>query len=1028
MKKTTAISSAPPRTRHPLAIAIILALAVLWATTYTNAQETRNPGNAEGEAAAASEQWLTDEAALGLDEVARKNVQRGLRSEGFDPGVPDGIFGAGTRNAIRQWQSARNYQQTGYLNAAQAESLQAAGSDAAPSAAIDATDCANWNTHVFFESATPENVTACLAAGADVMAKDDLGYAPLHFAAEYNDSVAVLRILLDRGGDPVGRTGRYGIAPIHFAAGGSKNPEIIRMLLDAGAQIEEMTETGGHTPLDLAAAANESEVIIRFLLANGASPAARNNNGSTPLHRAAANTKNPEVIRALIEGGADIDARMSNGGDTPLQQAIWNNENPEVAETLIRAGADTEVRSGRGSTLLHNAASGNDSADVLRLVLSSGGNPSARDDRGWTPLHHAAANTDNPEIIYALIEAGASIDEELPQGGNTPLILAVLNNEDSSIWEALIQEGADARVRGLNGETLLHIAVEEDRSLEALSVLIDVGTPINVSVRSIGTPLHAVAANKEFGSAAIQALIEAGANVNARKPGSGETALHLVARKGDMKSYQMLVAEGARPDALTERGKTVLHDAVCGGNLDLVSAILESGSDVKAKTATGVSVLHHAARCDNVDIFNLLVGEGADIDAECERGRSMLHFAASGNGKIAELLLQGGADVRAKDNDGKEPIETAIDSYHSRFITNVVFGGGPPEENSSDAIQVLLEFGAGTIDSEGRSLLLSLASGGHTEPSRLLIDAGANVHERYGDGTGLLHLAAGAEHDGAMDLVELLIESGLNANARDEYGNTPLHEVKNAGTLGVLVAAGGNVNARDQWGRTPLLSSAARDSAEVVDALLEAGADVGSRDEKGESAMVKAVRSTDDVAVIRSLERAGLRITDAATQGGSALHLAARGNDSVAVLQYLIDSGISVNARNANGSTALHFAAFDNGNSDIVRALLEAGASVRVTDWAQRTPLHQVILSAGPEGAFHWALRDGKPDDADAWERRRFNEAIQEIDTRITMLLERGADPNAMDSNGKTALDLAREIEGLNGTDVYWRLNDLQFN
>ena len=53
------------------------------------------------------------EASLGLDRSARRRIQRGLAEAGFDPGPADGVFGPGTRTAIRRWQASRGAPSTG---------------------------------------------------------------------------------------------------------------------------------------------------------------------------------------------------------------------------------------------------------------------------------------------------------------------------------------------------------------------------------------------------------------------------------------------------------------------------------------------------------------------------------------------------------------------------------------------------------------------------------------------------------------------------------------------------------------------------------------------------------------------------------------------------------------------------------------------------------------------------------------------------------------------------------------------------
>ena len=67
------------------------------------------------------------EEGLGLDRASRREIQLGLRAGGFDVGGADGLFDPRTRAAIRSWQTSRGARATGYLDAAGAEALRAAG-------------------------------------------------------------------------------------------------------------------------------------------------------------------------------------------------------------------------------------------------------------------------------------------------------------------------------------------------------------------------------------------------------------------------------------------------------------------------------------------------------------------------------------------------------------------------------------------------------------------------------------------------------------------------------------------------------------------------------------------------------------------------------------------------------------------------------------------------------------------------------------------------------------------------------------
>ena len=65
-----------------------------------------------------------------------------------------------------------------------------------------APSCEQWNTEEFFRAASVEDVTACLAAGADAHARDERDLTPLHWAAFGNQDPAVFEALLAAGADP----------------------------------------------------------------------------------------------------------------------------------------------------------------------------------------------------------------------------------------------------------------------------------------------------------------------------------------------------------------------------------------------------------------------------------------------------------------------------------------------------------------------------------------------------------------------------------------------------------------------------------------------------------------------------------------------------------------------------------------------------------------------------------------------------------------------------------------------------------
>ena len=117
-------------------------------------------------------------------------------------------------------------------------------------AVVAAPNCDEWNTEEYFKMATVEDVKACLAAGAEPMARDGWKYTPLHRAATNNENPEVIKVLLVAGADVMARH-QDGNTPLHTAAYNYRSA--IDVLLAAGTD-PMARNAAGQTPSDLAKA------------------------------------------------------------------------------------------------------------------------------------------------------------------------------------------------------------------------------------------------------------------------------------------------------------------------------------------------------------------------------------------------------------------------------------------------------------------------------------------------------------------------------------------------------------------------------------------------------------------------------------------------------------------------------------------------------------------------------------------------------------------------------------------------------
>lgn len=285
-------------------------------------------------------------------------------------------------------------------------------------------------------------------------------------------------------------------------------------------------------------------------------------------------------------------------------------------------------------------------------------------------------------------------------------------------------------------------------------------------------------------------------------------------------ALRTLIAAGADLEAVKSsyRG-TPLLCATGFGNSDAVAILLEAGASIEAPNDKSETALACAARCGRDDIVWKLVQAGANLEAKTYYGDTCLSvFAAKSNNDLIRFLIDKGASVDTMNRTHQTPLMIAT-AY-----------------NKIDCVRMLIAAGANLniVNVHGHTALGRAVVLGHLPIVRLLIRSGANVEARArGKDTPLL-LAAKSDHSQALEIARVLIEAGasMSATAAPESLKTALHVAAKHNRpclVDTLIHSGANLEARDENGFKPIELAGRSGNVRVVRVLITAGALVGPR-------------------------------------------------------------------------------------------------------------------------------------------------------------------------------------------------------
>ncbi|SPO05269.1 uncharacterized protein DNG_07956 [Cephalotrichum gorgonifer] len=477
--------------------------------------------------------------------------------------------------------------------------------------------------------------------------------------------------------------------------------------------------------------------------------------------------------------------------------------------------------------------------------------------------------------------------------------------------------------------------------------------------------------------------------------------------EGDKALFEKLKQMEHEPISAPYQGKygqNSLHISANRGLLGSATTLLEAGASLSAVDDEGCTPLHLACREGHVDIVALFLRSGADINAKDLEGDTPLQGACwNKHEEVVKLLLENGSDTQETDKKGWAPLHWAAYNGHAGIMGSLL----GQDKTNIDA-----------VNQYGDTAMHLVANDGVGDAVRLLISHGSKAHVTTDSCKWYpLHCAAQNGHE---DIVQLLLDNGADNYTKDNIGQTPLALATKGGHTGTMKKLLEHRSEKEtpqleianEYGVTPLAAAALWNNEAGFDLLLKSGAKHDTRSNNQANVLMIACKWRNlriAQAVLHSGKFKDI-INDQDEDGDTALHRASRYGHS-AIVELLLQHKVKVDIKNTKGQTALHLASVQ-GYENIVQLLLSTHATelLEKKDDEGQTALHLACLQISKDVELQDADDLGpevngvgeEPDDGE-----KTKSAPGRHDAVVSLLLEKGANPEAKTNKEETALHLA---------------------
>ena len=710
---------------------------------------------------------------------------------------------------------------------------------------------------------------------------------------------------------------------------------IIKYLLEKYAYLIHKRDKNNETPAFMASAKGCLS-LLKILLEHGQDLNERNRNGETILMVACLNG-HANIVEYLLSKAPGLASQEDNFKNSPALRAASKGYT-EIVKQLVDNGCDIFVANKHGQTALHSASSGGHS-ETIRFVLAQAPDLIHTTDIGGRSAVFSAVSAGHVEIVRLLVAYGANI-LKLDLVGSSLLFVACQKGRIALVNQ-LIESSPELITKRTKYNWAPVHAAACGGFVDVLGCLVTRGADILAEDNDGYSVLHIAAQQGEINT--IRYLIHAYPKLLHRKDNKGLNVVYHAAKSGHTDVFKILLELGSDVSVCNSMGQNSFHIACINGHLDIVSVLLDKRKyllEVKDKALW--TAAHYACLYGHLSVLQLLVKHGTDLMAVTFEGYTALHIACEeGYAVIVEYLLKEFPNLLRLKTKLPDPSVLAIQSDHhdvAALLTNDVEETNGQQGRSS----LFTACKIGNINSVRKVLinmpeLLRLrdnnkanaayvaASYGHLTILKLLKDQGLDVMCCNNNGQTALHIAC---QEGHKDVARYILSNYPGTANKCDYSNcTPGYYAASHGhvdILQVLVEFGLNVFSKTIYGQTLLLTACQTGQVNVVQYLLDTFPDLLHHyDYTGRSPAFLATFH-GNIRILEILSKYGGDLISGNEKGFTPLHLACQEGHEELVRFYIREAPELLHAEHNKNYCASTLAAYF-GYARILKILVDSG-------------------------------------------------------------------------------------------------------